>query len=84
MPSFREKDGLWAVLAWLSILAHANGCVSTKSGNPLGKLIRVRHHVVSRMPEPPQLQGSIVLAAGLCRQEVLCQADVAWPDECGW
>lgn len=20
----REKDGLWAVLAWLSILAHAN------------------------------------------------------------
>eukprot|EP00891_Asterochloris_glomerata_P006902 jgi/Astpho2/6902/Aster-07898 len=36
----REKDGLWAVLAWLSILAHANGCVSTKSGNPLGKLIR--------------------------------------------
>ena len=32
----REKDGLWAVLAWLSILAHANK--GTASG---GKLVGV-------------------------------------------
>lgn len=24
MPLFREKDGIWAVLAWLSILAFKN------------------------------------------------------------
>jgi phosphoglucomutase len=31
----REKDGLWAVLAWLSILAHAN------EGVEIGKLVSV-------------------------------------------
>ena len=89
VTSYREKDGLWAVLAWLSILAHANGCVTTKSGNPLGKLIRVRQHVIRqhalcRVPEPPQSQGSMVPAAGSDWQDVLCQADVALADECGW
>ena len=31
----REKDGLWAVLAWLSILAHAN------KSTPVGQLVTV-------------------------------------------
>ena len=31
----REKDGLWAVLAWLSILAHAN------ASTPVGALVSV-------------------------------------------
>jgi len=31
----REKDGLWAVLCWLSILAHHN------AGTPLGQLVGV-------------------------------------------
>ena len=74
VPSHREKDGLWAVLAWLSILAHANGCVSTKSGNPLGKLIKVRHRDLSKCFEPPRSQDSRMPAAGSCWQAVLCQA----------
>lgn len=31
----REKDGLWAVLAWMSIIAHHNSGEGVKDGAPL-------------------------------------------------
>lgn len=34
----REKDGLWAVLAWLSILAYRNNCMNQTAGGLIGKL----------------------------------------------
>ena len=34
----REKDGLWAVLAWLSILAYKNNTMSHSTGGLISKL----------------------------------------------
>lgn len=34
----REKDGLWAVLAWLSILAYRNNCMNHSPGGLIGRL----------------------------------------------
>ena len=34
----REKDGLWAVLAWLSILAYRNNTMSQGAGSLIGRL----------------------------------------------
>ena len=34
----REKDGLWAVLAWLSILAYRNNCMNNSAGGLIGRL----------------------------------------------
>ncbi len=36
--SNREKDGLWAVLAWLSILAYRNGAKKENLGDKLAKI----------------------------------------------
>lgn len=41
----REKDGLWAVLCWLSILAHAN------EGNTSGKLVSIQDIVTAHWRE---------------------------------
>ncbi len=37
----REKDGLWAVLAWLSILAYRNGAshASESLGDKIGRAL---------------------------------------------
>jgi phosphoglucomutase len=40
----REKDGLWAVLAWLSILAERNGIGSGGGGALVGVGDIVREH----------------------------------------
>lgn len=38
MTGCREKDGLWAVLAWLSIVAYRNNCMDHSAGGLLGRL----------------------------------------------
>ena len=41
----REKDGLWAVLAWLSILAHRNGAAKRDNlGDQLAKFAPGAHN----------------------------------------
>lgn len=35
----REKDGLWAVLAWLSILAYRNNSMSSQQGGLLNTVV---------------------------------------------
>jgi len=44
----REKDGIWAVLCWLSILAHKN---IGEDGSAIGSLVSVRDIVVSHWKE---------------------------------
>lgn len=34
----REKDGLWAVLAWMSIIAYRNNCMNQGASGLIGKL----------------------------------------------
>ncbi len=54
MPSvyvYREKDGLWAVLAWLSILAYRNNTMSKHTGSVIGNMAQALQQTVLGQPK---------------------------------
>ena len=59
----REKDGLWAVLAWMSILAYRNNCMSHGAGGLIGRL----QQTVLGQQQPKQ-QGQLVTVEDIVRE----------------
>ncbi|KAL0051937.1 hypothetical protein WJX82_004836 [Trebouxia sp. C0006] len=47
----REKDGLWAVLAWLSILAYRNNTMSKHTGSMIGDMAQALQQTVLGQPK---------------------------------
>ena len=60
----REKDGLWAVLAWLSILAHRNGY----TGHHEGAVSRVLHAVTGGGHEHDKPAQSLVTVEQIVKE----------------
>ena len=73
--SVREKDGLWAVLAWLSILAHRN-VAHEDLGSKLAKLAPGAPRLAPRHLAP----RGIAEARGVCVQEGFHGSAQAAPD----
>lgn len=47
----REKDGLWAVLAWLSILAYRNNTMTKHTGSVIGNMAQALQQTVLGQPK---------------------------------
>ena len=48
---YREKDGLWAVLAWLSILAYRNNTMTRHTGSVIGNMAQALQQTVLGQPK---------------------------------
>ncbi len=63
----REKDGLWAVLAWLSILAFKNNTMSHSTGSLIGNVAQALQQTVLGQPKQ-QTPAKLVTVEGIVKQ----------------
>lgn len=61
----REKDGLWAVLAWLSILAYRNNCMNHSAGGLIGRL---QQTVLGQQQPKQQMPMQLVTVAEIVKE----------------
>ena len=61
----REKDGLWAVLAWLSIIAYRNNCMSHRAG---GLIDRLQQTVLGQQQPKQQMPMQLVTVEEIVKE----------------
>ena len=63
----REKDGLWAVLAWLSILAYRNNTMSRNTGSLIGNVAQALQQTVLGQPKQ-QMPNQLVRVEDIVKE----------------
>lgn len=65
---YREKDGLWAVLAWLSIVAYRNNTITAPPSGLLNTVISSLQHLGSGMQQPKADASQLVTVEHIVKE----------------